>query len=122
MHKGLLAAIGVVLAAGSANAGTVLATTAMNVPSGNGPTCEATNLGKGTLDVNIRIVDINGLDIVAAVTPLAPGETNGLATSIGFSGFARCQFEFKGSRRNVRGALVVLDNVSGLPIATLVAQ
>ena len=122
MKKRILAAIGVLLAASRANAGSVLATTSVYVPSGNSPSCTATNLGKKSLDVNFRIVDDAGVDIVAALSPIAPGETNSIATSVGFSGNARCQFEFQGSRKSVRAALVVVVNASGLPVATLAAQ
>jgi hypothetical protein len=122
VRKRVLLTIGAVVLAASGAQATVLATTSLYAPSGYTPSCTVTNLGTKTTQVNVRIIGNDGTDIDSAAFQIPPGSSTGLGTNVNFNGYARCQFEFKGSRKSVRAALTIDENVSGLSQTVLPAE
>jgi hypothetical protein len=113
---------GLALAVASGASATVIATPPVFAPVNTDVRCYASNLGTKPLEISVRYRDGNagGSPAATAVT-LQPGGADG-PTRTGQGAVTTCEFEFKGNKKLVRGALSLTPQAASQPIVVLPAQ
>jgi hypothetical protein len=115
-------AAGLALAVASGASATVIATPPIFAPANTDVRCYASNLGTKPLEVTVRYHEGNtGGDPAATAVALQPGGADG-PTRTGQASITSCEFEFKGNKKLVRGALSLTPQASSQPIVVLPAQ
>jgi hypothetical protein len=97
-------------------AASVLSTAPAYSPLTGAFSCTAVNVGTKTLDLVIRIRRINGGVETEATFVVPPKEGANLSDDTAGDYLGWCEFDFKGSRKALRGALRAADSAAGIAL------
>ena len=104
--------------------GRMLASGLLFVPAGYSAGCNVTNLANHTVQVQIQLRDLDGTVIAGpGLFSLDPAHSNGVGVAIQVSSyFARCEVISRETKRDLRAVIQVVNNSTGVSIATLAVE
>jgi hypothetical protein len=122
LRRALLA--GFCLVAAAPAGAVTLSTSFLRVDDGGAVNCNAVNVGKKPVSVTIRIWESGATLRDENVVEIQPQDVGQLSFGVPAEsqGFLYCEFEFKGSRKSIRGVMLAHEPGSAIPFAVLPAQ